>query len=96
MAPVSGNQGRDLQRDTVSRVDGYTYPAADVAKRLGFTSDALIVRARAGQIPGAFKVGGTWRFRAAQIEAWTRGWWDPDSGVAWDDYVAGLQLSVYG
>lgn len=40
-----------------------------------------------GQIPGAWKVGGQWRVRAAVFEAWRLGFWDPASEdwEAWAD-----------
>ena len=41
----------------------------DVADRLNVNQSTVYAMAQAGEIP-AFKVGGSWRVRAAALEAW--------------------------
>lgn len=42
----------------------------DVAKRLGYTTAVVSRRAKDGDIPGAVKVFGEWRFDPEAFEAW--------------------------
>lgn len=71
-------------RDVLDRTDGRTYTPEQVAERLNVTKDQLGQLARNGAVPGAFKVGGSWRFPADQYEAWKHGWWDPAAPGGWE------------
>lgn len=66
----------------------------DVGRRLAYDAAEVSRRARRGVIPGALKVGKDWRFHAAQVVAWSYGWWRPDEDGDFHAWFADLQLAV--
>lgn len=73
-------------RDVLDRVAGRFYTPDQLADRLNVTTEQVGQLARTDRLPGAVKIGGSWRFHADQFEAWTRGWWDPDGSVDWETW----------
>lgn len=44
--------------------------AREVAEELGYSTQTVTTRAKAGKIPGAVKIFGRWRFDADKLAAW--------------------------
>lgn len=47
-----------------------TFTPDEVAKILKLSAETVRDYAQTGRIPGAFKLGGFWRFRRAEFEDW--------------------------
>lgn len=62
----------------------------EVAARLVMSPSVVMRQAGKGRIPGGFKVGRSWRFRAAPFTAWSRGWWHPER-CDFDTWFTALQ-----
>lgn len=77
-------------REIVPLLDRSLTPE-EVSQRLVLPTHTVTRQAREGRIPGGFKVGRYWRFRAGPFTAWSRGWWHPDV-CSFDAWYHALQL----